>query len=94
MKVNVEIDCTPEEARRFLGLPDVTKANEAYVEATMKAMQGAGGFEQLQEYAKQLAPMGQIGMKLFQQFMENGPAAFGAMADAAGKGARKRDSDD
>ncbi len=23
----------PEEARRFLGLPDVSKANEAYVEA-------------------------------------------------------------
>ena len=23
MKVNVEIDCTPEEARAFFGLPDV-----------------------------------------------------------------------
>ena len=23
MKINVEIDCTPEEARQFLGLPDV-----------------------------------------------------------------------
>ena len=31
MKVNVEVECTPEEARRFLGLPDVSKANEAYV---------------------------------------------------------------
>lgn len=73
MKVNVEIDCTPEEARRFLGLPDVTKANEAYVDATLKAMQG-GSFEQLQEYAKQLAPMGQMGMKLFEQFMASGAA--------------------
>jgi hypothetical protein len=72
MKVNVEVDCTPEEARRFLGLPDVSKANEAYVEATMKAMQGAGGFEQLQEYARQLAPMGQMGMKLFEQFLQSG----------------------
>jgi hypothetical protein len=25
MKVHVEIDCTPEEARRFMGLPDVTR---------------------------------------------------------------------
>lgn len=24
MKVNVTFDCTPEEARQFLGLPDVT----------------------------------------------------------------------
>ena len=23
MKVNVEIDCTPQEARQFIGLPDV-----------------------------------------------------------------------
>ncbi len=23
MKVNVQVDCTPEEARKFLGLPDV-----------------------------------------------------------------------
>jgi hypothetical protein len=77
MKVNVEIDCTPDEARRFLGLPDVSKANEAYVDAAMKAMQGAGGLEQLQEYAKQLAPMGQMGLKMFEQFIASG-AAMGA----------------
>jgi Family of unknown function (DUF6489) len=74
MKVNIEIDCTPEEARRFLGLPDVSKANEAYAEATAKLIQGAGSLDQLQEVAKQLAPMGQMGLKLFQQFMESGAA--------------------
>jgi hypothetical protein len=76
MKVNFEIECTPEEARAFLGLPDVSKANEAYVDGIAKAMQGVGSVEQLQDYAKALAPMGQMGMKLFQQFMENG-AGFG-----------------
>ena len=29
MKLRIDIDCTPEEARRFLGLPDVTPLNEA-----------------------------------------------------------------
>jgi len=29
MKVNVEVDCTPEEARSFLGLPDVQPMQEA-----------------------------------------------------------------
>jgi hypothetical protein len=29
MKVNVEIDCSPEEARAFLGLPDVQPMQEA-----------------------------------------------------------------
>ncbi len=76
MKVHCEVECSPEEARRFLGLPDVTQANEAYIDGLTKAMQGAGGIEQLQEYARQLAPMGQMGMKLFQQFMESG-AGFG-----------------
>lgn len=72
MKLNVEIDCTPEEARRFLGLPDVSKANDVYVDALAKAMQGVGNVDQLQELAKQIAPMGEMGMKLFQQFMEGG----------------------
>ena len=70
MKVNIEIDCSPEEARRFMGLPDVEKANAVYVDAFAKAMQSAGNTEQLQEYAKQLAPMGQMGLKIFQSFVE------------------------
>ncbi|MFC0589809.1 DUF6489 family protein [Novosphingobium aquiterrae] len=74
MKVHVEIDCTPEEARTFLGLPDVGKANQFYVDAIAKAMKGAGSVDQLQEFAKGLAPMGQVGMKLFQNFMESGNA--------------------
>lgn len=83
MKVHIEIDCTPEEARTFLGLPDVAKANEIYVDAVAKAMQGVGNVEQLQDYAKALAPMGQMGMKLFQQMMESGAAmAAGGMGKA------------
>jgi hypothetical protein len=74
MKVNVEIDCTPEEARRFLGLPDVSKANDVYVDALAKAMKGVGNVDQLQELAKQIAPMGQMGLKMFQQFIEGGAA--------------------
>ena len=84
MKMNVEVDCTPEEARRFLGLPDVTKANEVYVEALTNAMKGVGSFDQLQEMAKQIAPMGQFGMKLFQQFLESG-AAMSGMAGSSSK---------
>ena len=70
MKINIEIDCSPEEARRFMGLPDVEKANEVYVDAFAKAMKTAGNTEQLQEYARQLSPMGQMGLKMFQNFME------------------------
>lgn len=71
MKVNVEVECSPEEARRFLGLPDVTRANDVYVDAMTNAMQG-GSVDQLQDMVKQMAPMGQFGLKLFQQLMEGG----------------------
>ena len=80
MKVHIEIDCTPEEARTFMGLPDVGKANEVYVELMAKAMKGVGSVDKLQEIAGQIAPMGQIGMKLFQNFME-GAAAAGAVRE-------------
>jgi Family of unknown function (DUF6489) len=75
MKVTVEVDCSPEEARRFLGLPDVSKANDVYVDNIAKAMQGASSLDQLQSFAKQIAPMGEIGLKMFQNFMEQGAAS-------------------
>lgn len=75
MKVHIEIDCTPEEARTFMGLPDVGKANAVYVDMMSKAMKGVSSTDQLQEYAKQLAPMGQAGFKIFQSFMEGANAA-------------------
>lgn len=39
MKVKVDIDCTPEEARAFFGLPNVTPLNDALVEEMTKRMQ-------------------------------------------------------
>lgn len=77
MKIHVEIDCTPEEARAFLGLPDVSKANSVYIDTIAKAMKGAASVDQVQEFAKNIAPMGQVGIKLFQQFMESGSAFSG-----------------
>ncbi len=75
MKINVEIECTPEEARNFMGLPDVRAANNIYVENITKAMSGVSNPEQLQQYASALAPMGQVGLKLFQSFVEGGMKA-------------------
>ena len=40
MKVNVEVDCTPEEARAFFGLPDVQPMQQAVLrelEARLRA---------------------------------------------------------
>ena len=78
MKVHIEIDCTPDEARRFMGLPDVEKANAAYVDTLAKAMKGVSNIDQLDQYAKQLAPMGQMGLKIFQNFVESANKAGAA----------------
>ena len=83
MKITIEVDCTPEEARSFMGLPDVSAANNVYVDNITKAMQGVSNPAQMAEYAHALAPMGQVGLKLFQSFVEGGMKA--------GSGSKKSD---
>ncbi len=39
MKMTIEVECTPVEARQFLGLPDVTVLNDALVDEMTKRMQ-------------------------------------------------------
>ncbi|MCP9221836.1 DUF6489 family protein [Erythrobacter sp. LQ02-29] len=70
MKVHVEIECTPEEARSFMGLPDISKANSVYSDNMAEAMRGVTSPDQLQDLARTMAPMGQMGLKLFQNFVE------------------------
>lgn len=82
MKVNIEIDCTPDEARRFMGLPDVEKANAVYIDTIAKAMKGVSNTDQLEQYAKQLAPMGQMGLKIFQSFVESASKSGAPMREA------------
>ena len=41
MKVTVEVDCTPEEARRFLGLPDVAPMQERLMKEVEERMVAA-----------------------------------------------------
>lgn len=39
MKITVNVDCTPEEARQFMGLPDVAPLQEAMMAEIEKKMQ-------------------------------------------------------
>lgn len=41
MKITVDVDCTPEEARRFLGLPDVAPMQEAMLAQMQAQMEKA-----------------------------------------------------
>jgi hypothetical protein len=79
MKVNIEVDCSPEEMRRFMGLPDVSDVNRTYVDGVVNAMKGTSNVDQLQNIAKNIAPMGEMGLRIFQQIMD------AAAAGASGK---------
>jgi hypothetical protein len=61
MKVNVEIDCTPEEARVFFGLPDVQPMQAAVMaemERRMLAEMDRFSPEALMKSWMSLAPQG------------------------------------
>ena len=52
MNVKIEIDCTPEEARQFFGLPDVRPVQEAASEAVKNRMAEMIGGADPQELLK------------------------------------------
>ena len=57
MKVTVDFDCTPEEARRFMGLPDLTSVHEAYIEKMRKTVNEGVGPDYFVELMKNWSPM-------------------------------------
>lgn len=70
MKMNVEVDCTPEEARRFLGLPDLTPVHDAYVTSLLDTMKNGVTPEAMETMMKGWSPMGEAGFRLWQQMFD------------------------
>ena len=70
MKVTVDVDCTPEEARRFLGLPDLSPVHEAYVAKMQKAMSEGVTPEAVADLAKSWGPMSEAGMAMWKGMLE------------------------
>ena len=52
MKINVEIDLTPEELRRFMGLPDVGDWQKLMLENFTQSIQNSQGAQE--EFVKDL----------------------------------------
>ena len=70
MKVTVDVDCTPEEARRFLGLPDLTPVHEAYVERMTKMVTEGASAETFGEMMTNWGPMSEAGLAMWRQMAE------------------------
>ena len=70
MKVTVDVDCTPEEARRFLGLPDLAPVHQAYVDKMQKAVTDGITPELVSDMMKSWSPMGEAGLSLWTNMLE------------------------
>lgn len=76
MKVKIELECTPVEARSFLGLPDVTPINDAMVEEMRRRVDANMAALQPEELMKTWANLGGQAQEHFRKLMS-------AAADAA-----------
>ena len=82
MKITLDIDCTPEEARAFLGLPDVAPMQAAVMEELGKRM--SAGLETMdpETLVKTWMPLGLQGLDQAQKM-------FWSQMSAAAGGAKK-----
>lgn len=68
MKVTVNVDCTPEEARTFLGLPDVQPLQEAVMAQMQESMLSSLKSMEPEALLKTWGPMGMNNLEQIQKF--------------------------
>ena len=79
MKINIELDMTPDEARRLMGLPDVSDLQAEMLEEMRRRMKAAVDTSDPQALLKAWMPLGAQGFEQFQKFL------WDSAARAAGK---------
>ena len=84
MKIKIDIDCTPQEARAFLGLPDVASLQEALLTDMQSRMQEAVAGADLESLLKTWMPAGvQDGLQGWESVQKT---FWARAAEAAGQG--------
>ena len=68
MKITVNVDCTPEEARAFMGLPDVAPMQRKMMEDMQARMKTAFDANDLDAMMRAWMPLG--GAETFQKFQK------------------------
>lgn len=69
MKVKMEVDLTPDEARRLMGLPDLTAMQGRLVDEFEQRMRKAMEKSQPEALLNQWFSLGSQGMEQFQRFL-------------------------
>ncbi|MFI4987446.1 MAG: DUF6489 family protein [Alphaproteobacteria bacterium] len=89
MKIKIDIDCTPLEARSFFGLPDLGPLQAALLGDIEQRMRAALGTMDPEAMVKMWLPAGMQGLEQFQKLFwpqgtATGPGAGGG-AERKGK---------
>ena len=87
MKVTVEVECTPVEARSFLGLPDVSALNDHLVNEMKTRMDANMAMVAPEELMKNWMAFGAGAQEQFRKLMT--AAATGASGFGTGDTTRK-----
>ena len=69
MKITVDVDCTPQEARAFMGLPDVSVLNEHLMSEMQKRMDANMSALQPEELMKSWFSFGGQAQEQFMKLM-------------------------
>lgn len=72
MKISVDIDCTPEEARQLMGLPDVSQVQQEVLEEMRKQILAGLDNMDPQAILKMWAPAGAEGWEQMQKMLWSG----------------------
>jgi hypothetical protein len=74
MKITIDVDCTPEEARRFLGLPDVAPVQAALMKGLEERLTAYLAAADPEVLLKSWAPAGLQGWEQLQKMFWGGLA--------------------
>ena len=83
MKLNIEVECTPEEARAFLGLPDIRPVNDTLVAEMKKRVEANMAMLAPEELMKNWMAFGGQATEQFRKMMTSaaGAAISGSSAN-------------
>lgn len=77
MKIHIDVDCTPEEARTLFGLPDVQPMQQALMGEIEDRMKKALAATEPKALLETWLPAGIQGFEQWQKFLWSRVASFG-----------------
>lgn len=69
MKITVDVDCTPEEVRRMMGLPDMAPVHAVFLDKMKDMMANGISPDMIEAMMRSWSPVGEAGMTAWRQLI-------------------------